>query len=77
MQRIAYLALIYAICSPRDPSRTVRSFRLLGVVAGVVYAARAKLASVASTVYPQGMTLLRKTGTAPTRLLPVFAFGGT
>jgi hypothetical protein len=48
-----------------------------GVVAGVVYAARAKIASVASTVYHQGKALLRKAGTALTRLLPVFAFGGT
>src|SRR5215472_14576114 len=35
-----------------------------GVVAGVVYAARAKIASVASTVYHQGKALLRKAGTA-------------
>jgi hypothetical protein len=48
-----------------------------GVVAGVVYAARKKIATVASTVYRHGKVLLRKAGTALTRLLPVFAFGGT
>ena len=48
-----------------------------GVVAGVVYAARKQIVSVASTVYHQGKALLRKTGTALTRFLPVFAFAGT
>ena len=48
-----------------------------GVVAGVMYAARAKIASVASTVYHQSKALLGKAGTALTRLRPVFAFGGT
>jgi hypothetical protein len=48
-----------------------------GVVAGVVCAARNQIVSVASTVYHQGKALLRNTGTALTRLLPVFAFGGT
>ncbi len=48
-----------------------------GVVAGVVYAARRRIVSVASAVYRQGETLLSKIGTALARLLPTFAFGGT
>jgi hypothetical protein len=48
-----------------------------GVVAGVVYAARRRIASAASAVYRQGKTLLDKAGNAVARLLPTFAFGGS
>jgi hypothetical protein len=48
-----------------------------GVVAGLVYAARRRIASVATAVYRQGKTLLGKAGSALARLLPTIAFGGT
>jgi hypothetical protein len=48
-----------------------------GVVAGVVYAARWRIASAASAVYRQGKTLLGKAGNALARLLPTFALGST
>jgi hypothetical protein len=48
-----------------------------GVVAGVVYAARKRIASAAIAVYDAGRSLISKTGTALARLLSVFAFGGT
>ena len=47
------------------------------VVAGLVYAARAKIASAAVAVYRVGKSLLHRAGTALARLLPVYAFGGT
>jgi len=48
-----------------------------GVVAGVVYAARQRIASAATAVYRQRKTLLGKAGAALARLLPTFAFGST
>ncbi|HEY7157666.1 MAG TPA: hypothetical protein VH575_27165 [Gemmataceae bacterium] len=48
-----------------------------GVVAGVVYAARQRIASGAIAVYRQGKTLLGKAGNALARLLPTFDRGGT
>jgi hypothetical protein len=48
-----------------------------GMVAGVIYAARRRIASLATDVYRQGRTLLGKAGTALTQLLPTFALGGT
>jgi hypothetical protein len=48
-----------------------------GVVAGVVYAARRRIVSVATAAYRQGKTLLGKASSALARLLPTFAFGGT
>lgn len=48
-----------------------------GVVAGVVYAARQRIASMAVAVYDAGRSLIRKAGAALVRLLPLFAFGGT
>jgi hypothetical protein len=48
-----------------------------GMVAGVVYATRRRIASLATAVYRQGKTLLGKAGTALTQLLPAFALGGT
>ena len=47
------------------------------VVAGLVYAARAKFASAAVAVYRVGKSLIHRAGTALARLLPVYAFGGT
>jgi hypothetical protein len=46
-----------------------------GMLAGVIYAARKRIAAVA--VYDAGRSLIRKSGTAMVRLLPLFAFGGT
>jgi hypothetical protein len=48
-----------------------------GMVAGIVYAARRRLASVAMAAYRQGKTLLGKAGNTVARRLPTFAFGGT
>jgi hypothetical protein len=48
-----------------------------GMVAGVVYAARRRIISAATTLYRQGKSLLGKAGSALARLLPTFAFGGT
>jgi hypothetical protein len=47
------------------------------VVAGLVYAARAKIASAAVAAYRVGKSLIRRAGMAMARLLPVYAFGGT
>jgi hypothetical protein len=47
-----------------------------GVVAGVVYAARRQIVSVARTVYQQGKRLVQGAISALTRLLPSFALGG-
>jgi hypothetical protein len=47
-----------------------------GVVAGLVYAARAKIASAAVAAYRVGKSLIHRAGTALARLLPVYAFGG-
>jgi hypothetical protein len=48
-----------------------------GMVVGVVYAARRRIASVSAAVYRQAKTLLGKAGNALAPLLPTFAFGGT
>jgi hypothetical protein len=48
-----------------------------GMLAGVVYAARQRIASMAVAVYDAGRSLIRKAGTALVRLLPLFAFGGS
>ena len=48
-----------------------------GMLAGVIYTARKRIASVAIAVYDAGKSLIRKAGTALARLLPVLAFGGT
>jgi hypothetical protein len=47
------------------------------VVAGTVYAARRKIASVASAVYQGGRRLLGRAITALARMMPSFVFGGT
>ena len=47
-----------------------------GVVAGVVYAARSKIASLATTVYRHGKRLVQGALSALTSFLPSFAFGG-
>ncbi|MHB1424891.1 MAG: hypothetical protein ACYC3I_17100 [Gemmataceae bacterium] len=46
-----------------------------GVVAGVLYAARAKIASLAKTVYRHGKRLVQGAIAALTSFLPSFAFG--
>jgi hypothetical protein len=48
-----------------------------GMLAGVIYAARKRIASAAVAVYDAGRSLIRKAGTALARLLPMLAFGGT
>ncbi len=48
-----------------------------GVLAGVIYAARKKIASVASTVYRGGGRLLGRAITALASIMPSFVFGGT
>ena len=48
-----------------------------GVLAGIVYAARKQIASVASTVYCHGKRLVRGDVSYVTSFLPTFAFGGT
>jgi hypothetical protein len=48
-----------------------------GVVAGLVYAARKKIASAAVACYDVGKGLVCKAGAALARLLPRFALGGT
>jgi hypothetical protein len=48
-----------------------------GVLAGVICAARRKIASVASTVYRGGRRLFGRVITASASILPSFAFGGT
>jgi hypothetical protein len=47
-----------------------------GVVAGSVYAARKRIASVAATVYWHGKRLVQGALSALTSFLPSFAFGG-
>ncbi len=68
--------------------RTVQKIKQLGrgvvmvlvaggaVVAGIVYAARKKIASLASTLYQGGRRLFGKAFTALTSMLPPFVFGG-
>ena len=46
------------------------------VVAGIVYAARDRIASMATTLYRQGKRLVHKALWALTSFLPSFAFGG-
>jgi aromatic ring hydroxylase len=48
-----------------------------GVVAGIIYAARKRIASAAVAVYDVGKGLLGKAGTALARRLPMCAFGAT
>jgi hypothetical protein len=48
-----------------------------GVLAGIVYAVRKKIASVASALYQSGRRLLGRVITASASILPSFAFGGT
>jgi hypothetical protein len=48
-----------------------------GVLAGLVYAARKKIAFVASAAYRGGRQFLGKVITALTNMLPRYAFGGT
>ena len=48
-----------------------------GVLAGIVYAARKQIASVASTVYRGGRRLLGRALTTLARMMPSFVFGGT
>jgi hypothetical protein len=47
-----------------------------GVVVGLVYAARQKIASAAVAVYDVGKRLIHKAGMALARLLPSFVFSG-
>ncbi len=63
----------------RQAGRSARMALLTagGVMAGVVYAARQRLISVATAVYRRGKALPSKAGNALARLLPTFAFGGT
>jgi hypothetical protein len=48
-----------------------------GVLAGMVYAARKKIASAATAAYRGGRRLLGRVVTALASILPQFAFGGT
>ena len=48
-----------------------------GVLAGIVYAARKKIASVASAVYWGGRRLLGRAITTLASMMPSFVFGGT
>jgi hypothetical protein len=48
-----------------------------GVLAGIVYAARKKIASVASALYQSGRRLFGRVITVSASILPSFAFGGT
>jgi hypothetical protein len=48
-----------------------------GVVVGLVYVARKKIASAAVAVYDVGKSLIRKAGTTLAGLLPMCAFGVT
>ena len=48
-----------------------------GVLAGIVYVARKKIASVASAVYCGGRRLLGRALTSLASMLPSFVFGGT
>jgi hypothetical protein len=48
-----------------------------GVVAGIVYAARAQIAAAAVAVYDVGKRIIGKAATALARLLPVCVFGVT
>ncbi len=48
-----------------------------GVLAGIVYLARKKIASVASAVYCGGRRLLGRAITTLARMLPSFVFGGS
>jgi hypothetical protein len=48
-----------------------------GVLAGIVYAARKQIASVASAVNRHGKRLVHGTTSYLTNFLPSFAFGGT
>jgi hypothetical protein len=69
--------------------RTVQTVKKLGrgvgmalvaagaVVAGVIYVARKKIASVASAVYCGGRRLLGQVITALSSMMPSFVFGGT
>ena len=68
--------------------RTVQTVKKLGrgvgmalvaagaVVAGIVYVARKKIASVASAVYCGGRRLLGRAITAVASMMPAFVFGG-
>ena len=47
-----------------------------GVLAGIVYVARKKIASMASTVYRHGKRLVHGAVSYMTSFLPTFAFGG-
>ena len=47
------------------------------VLAGIVYAARKKIASVASAVYWGGRRLLGRAITSLASMMPSFVFGGT
>jgi hypothetical protein len=47
-----------------------------GVVAGIVYAARKQIASMAAAVYRQGKRLVQGAVSALTSFLPTFAFSG-
>jgi hypothetical protein len=48
-----------------------------GVLAGVIYAARKKIASVATAVYQVGRRFLGRAIKALANMLPTLAFGGT
>src|SRR5215472_2043253 len=48
-----------------------------GVLAGIVYAARKKIASVATAIYQGGRRLLGRAITAVASMMPSFVFGGT
>jgi len=48
-----------------------------GVLAGIVYAARKQIASVAAAVYQGGKRLLGRAITTLASMMPSFAFGGT
>jgi hypothetical protein len=48
-----------------------------GVLAGIVYDARRKIASVASALYQGGRRVFSRAITALASMLPAFAFGGT
>jgi hypothetical protein len=48
-----------------------------GVLAGIVYAARKQIASVASAVYQGGRRLVGRAITTLASMMPSFVFGGT
>jgi hypothetical protein len=48
-----------------------------GVVAGIIYAARKKIASLASAVYHGGRRLFGRATMTLVSMMPSFVFGGT